>query len=572
MRFESPAGVPEAAAHVPLPDSAVSRLQLERRCLSAIVEVQRRLLALEPWADLYGGLLEPLGRATDASRVYMFEARRDAERRLRVQQRAEWCAPGIRPELDNPDIVDFPLEAILGPEAIARIEAGEPFQERVSGLPQPMRAMLERQDIQAILILPVRVRGEFFGFIGFDDCVAPRRWEALEVDVLTGAAEALALALEHRQADARRARTEAALRRTEAGFHLLLEGFPDPVLVHAEGVLLSVNPAAVRYLGHPGPDDLLGQPVLSLLRSEEHEALKWHFGEARGGLAARTPEVVVRRRDGQERVAELVTLAVLFDGRPALVTVARDFTERKRLQAQLMLGDRMASMGTLAAGIAHELNNPLAYVLANLEYVASSLAPREEPYAADELAEWRQVLSEAREGAERMRQLVRQLKAFSRVEEESTERMTLHPLLDAVARMAANQVRPRARLVKDYGQPPEVLGNEGKLFQVFLNLLINAAQSIPEGPREAHEVRLVTRSDARGWAVVEVRDTGGGIRPEHLPRIFEPFFTTKPAGVGTGLGLSICHSIVCALGGTISAESQPGQGTTFRVALPPAAV
>jgi signal transduction histidine kinase len=261
---------------------------------------------------------------------------------------------------------------------------------------------------------------------------------------------------------------------------------------------------------------------------------------------------------------------VLFEGKPALVTVARDFTERKHMQAQLMLNDRMATMGTLAAGIAHELNNPLAYVLANLDYVVAGLAPRSAPYGDEELEEWRQVLAEAREGADRMRQLVRQLKTFSRVDEEHEERVELHPVLDSVVLMAAKEVRSRARLVKEYGAPLAVRGNEGKLFQVFLNLVINAAQAIPEGRREEHTVRLVTCSDARGRVVVEVHDTGCGIRPEHLGRLFEPFFTTKPTGVGTGLGLSICHGIVRALGGDIVVESPTGQGTVFRVVLPPA--
>jgi signal transduction histidine kinase len=292
-----------------------------------------------------------------------------------------------------------------------------------------------------------------------------------------------------------------------------------------------------------------------------------HFEEARGGLAARAPEVTLLRQDGRSVVADLVTLTVLFEGRTALVTVARDFTERKQLQARLMLSDRMAAMGTLAAGIAHELNNPLAYVLGNLDYVARGLSP-ELPPSRDDVNEWRQVLAEARDGAERMRGLVRQLKDFSRVDDESPGRVDLHRVLDSVAQMAAKEVRLRAKLVKAYGAPPAVRGNEGKLFQVFLNLVINAAQAIAEGQPHAHEIRLTTRADEAGRAVVEVRDSGCGIHPEHLPRLFEPFFTTKPPGVGTGLGLSICHTIVRALDGDISVESKPGLGTTFRVALP----
>jgi CheY-like chemotaxis protein len=186
------------------------------------------------------------------------------------------------------------------------------------------------------------------------------------------------------------------------------------------------------------------------------------------------------------------------------------------------------------------------------------------------VSEWREVLGDAREGAERVRQIVRQLKSFSRVDEERQEPVDLHRVLDSAAQMAASEVRHRAKLVKDYGTLPAVTGNDGKLFQIFLNLVINAAHAIPEGQVEANEIRLVTRTDARGWAQVEVRDTGSGIRPEHMARLFEPFFTTKPQGVGTGLGLAICHSLVRAHGGDISVESTVGKGTTFRVVLPPA--
>jgi two-component system, NtrC family, sensor kinase len=306
-----------------------------------------------------------------------------------------------------------------------------------------------------------------------------------------------------------------------------------------------------------------------LVRVEDHPAMLRRVAEAREGVAARAQEMTLLRRDGKEVVADLVTLRVTFEGRPALITIARDFTERKQMQAQLMLSDRMASMGTLAAGIAHELNNPLSYVIANLDFVHGDMEPG--PAEAGRVDEWRQVLGEAREGAERVRQIVRQLKSFSRVDEDRQGPVELHRVLDSVAQMAANEVRHRARLVKDYGPLPIITGNDGKLFQVFLNLVINAAHAIPEGSVEANEIRLVTREDARGWAVVEVRDTGSGIRPEHLGRIFEPFFTTKPQGVGTGLGLPICHTLVRAHGGDLSVESTMGEGTTFRVALPPAA-
>ncbi|MFP2931345.1 sensor histidine kinase, partial [Pyxidicoccus sp. 3LG] len=181
-----------------------------------------------------------------------------------------------------------------------------------------------------------------------------------------------------------------------------------------------------------------------------------------------------------------------------------------------------------------------------------------------------QALREALHGADRVRRIVRDLKTFSRPDEEQHGPVELHAVLDSAVKIAMAELRPRAKLVKDYGEVPRVEGNEARLAQVFLNLLINSAHAIPEGRAESNEVRLVTRVAPNGMVVAEVRDTGIGIPPESLGRIFDPFYTTKP-GVGTGLGLSLCHAYVTAMGGTISVESEPGRGAVFRVTLPRAA-
>ncbi|MCP3136242.1 ATP-binding protein [Pyxidicoccus xibeiensis] len=539
------------------------------RYLEAMVEVQRRMMPRERPMDLYGAVVEPLGRVSDASRVYVFETHHNQDGALLGSQRTEWCAAGIEPNLDDPTMHGLPMEQALHPAQAARLLAGEPVQGLPTDFPEMLRPVLEAQGVRSVLLLPLHVHGQLFGVIGFDNCREARPWGPIEVNLLSGAAGALSLALEQRTANALRVRTETTLKRTEAGVHLLIEAFPDPVMVHVgDGVLLSVNPALVQYLGFRDASELVGRHVLELVRHEDRAAAQLHLGQAlESQRASRAVEVPLMRRDGEVMIADLVTMSVVFDGAPARVTVARDFTERKRTQAQLMLTDRMASMGLLAAGIAHELNNPLAYVLSNLDYLHGTVGPRSRPLTHDELVECRQVLDDAREGAERMRQIVRQLRVFSRVEDTKEEAVDVHRVLDSVTQMAASVVRARAKLVKDYGEVPPVRGNEGKLFQVFLNLLINAAHAIEEGQSETNEIRLTTYLEEGGRVVVMVRDTGQGIPPEHLRRIFDPFFTTKSAGVGTGLGLSICDTIVNALGGHISVESSVGAGTTFRVAL-----
>jgi PAS domain S-box-containing protein len=352
-----------------------------------------------------------------------------------------------------------------------------------------------------------------------------------------------------------RRQAEEALKLSEASFRILIEGVPEPAAIQREGRIVYANSALVNSLGFQRPRELVGRRLEEFLVDESPSP--------EGVTPLLTGERRLRRQDGKVQVAEFASLPLLFDGQPAVVCIARDVTEQRQLQTRLSLADRMASMGTLAAGIAHEINNPLAFVITNLGFLSEELARqpqvREEP---------RSLLNEAREGAERVRRIVHQLKTFSRPDEERLEPVDPHAVLDSAAVLAANEIRHRARLVREYGPVPRVLGDEGRLCQVFLNLMVNAAHAIPEGAAERNEIRLVTRVGADGRVVVEVRDTGGGIPKDVLGRIFDPFFTTKPVGVGTGLGLAICHGIVTRMGGDITVESEPGQGTTVRVVLP----
>jgi two-component system cell cycle sensor histidine kinase/response regulator CckA len=247
-------------------------------------------------------------------------------------------------------------------------------------------------------------------------------------------------------------------------------------------------------------------------------------------------------------------------------------SEHRELQARLAQTDRLTSLGTLAAGVAHEINNPLAYVILNIGFVSEELpkiaAAQGGGARCDEV---RVALEHARSGAERIRDIVRGLKTFSRPESEALSPLDVTEVMDASLAMVAHEIRHRARLVKDFARVPPVVANEARLGQVFLNLVLNAAQALPEGRSDMNEIRIVIRSpgDAQR-VVVEVHDNGTGISPQVRGRIFEPFFTTKPVGIGTGLGLAICHGIVTSLGGQLSVESEVGRGSVFRVELPAA--
>ncbi|WP_375766896.1 ATP-binding protein [Archangium gephyra] len=245
-----------------------------------------------------------------------------------------------------------------------------------------------------------------------------------------------------------------------------------------------------------------------------------------------------------------------------------------RLKSAL-LAERLASVGTLATGVAHEINNPMAYVTANLAFLARQLpelarSAEGSGVASGELAELGQVAVESLEGARRVNQIVKELRLFARGGgDERLEAVDVRAVARRSLNLALHELEPRARIIQELEEVPQVLGSESQLGQVCLNLLLNAGQAMTQGDIVRNELILRTRRREDGWVMLEVADTGCGIPPEDQRRLFDPFFTTKPAGEGMGMGLSICHGIVKRLGGEIQVESVVGKGSVFRVVLPP---
>jgi PAS domain S-box-containing protein len=338
-------------------------------------------------------------------------------------------------------------------------------------------------------------------------------------------------------------------------------------IIEADGRIRYVNPAFEELTGYSAAE-AIGRTAAMLLRCDAHPPEYFEAMEetVRRGEVWRGP-VVSRRRDGQ-RITQRVTLSGVYDDGElvAMVAIRREATRENRLEAQLRASERMVALGTLAAGVAHEINNPLAYVLANIEYVTDALEG-DEPFDLDELGK---VLQEARQGGHRVRAIVSDMNMLAREREDVLEPVDLCTVLDASAAVAKGIMRPVARFERDYRGAPRVLANEARLGQVALNLLVNAAQAIPDdGSPASHRIALRAGTEG-GRAFFEVSDDGAGM-PEHVrARAFDPFFTTKPPGKGTGLGLSVCHQIVSGFGGELELDSAPGRGTRIRAWLPEA--
>jgi two-component system, NtrC family, sensor kinase len=361
---------------------------------------------------------------------------------------------------------------------------------------------------------------------------------------------------------------ERALAQSEASYRALIESMPDGVIVHRNGLLVYMNPAIRSMLGYPLDEDVGGRPALDLIHPDDRpKVVERVVGIVGRGVPAPLIEERFLRRDGTHLVAEVAGIKAVFDGAPSVVAIVRDVSSRKEIEAQLVMNDRLASLGRLAASVGHELNNPLAYLLGNVGFMERELA-RSAPLSPEVAERFASYVKVVGDGARRMRDIVHDLKTLARGDGEESAPIDVQQLLDVCTNMAAHELPPGTRLVKDYRDRVSALGTETRLGQVFLNLLVNAAQVIAEKPEGDNEVRVVVREEG-GLAVIEISDTGAGIPKGDADRIFEPFFTTKE-GVGTGLGLSISHRIVTSAGGTITCEPRAGGGTTFRVSLPAA--
>jgi PAS domain S-box-containing protein len=403
---------------------------------------------------------------------------------------------------------------------------------------------------------------------------SPRQLELLSllagqvVDQLEARRERLQLARQRKEA------LESA-RRIEVLFNAMAEGV---VLQDRSGAITRTNRSAELILGL-SVDQLSGltssDPRWRCVREDgtpfpgdNHPAMV----ALRTGEACRNVVMGVHKPAGELTWISINSLPLHdpHESSPhAVVTTFHDISVLKAAQAaseRVARQEHLITTGTLAAGVGHEINNPLAFVLANLEFCLEEVRGIAGGSPSGRLRELAVVLSEAREGAERIRKIVRGLRALAREESEllSTD---VESAVEISLNMAAHETRHRATVVKALSPTPLVMADDSRLMQVLVNLIVNAAQSFADSDLTNNRILITSSTEPEGRVSISVQDNGPGIPAELRRRVFDPFFTTKPVGVGTGLGLSISQNIVHALGGELILESEPGRGTTFTVVL-----
>ncbi len=344
------------------------------------------------------------------------------------------------------------------------------------------------------------------------------------------------------------------LRSSESRFRTFTEASPDAIHVLRDGQLLYMNPAAKRLFG--GIE--LGTELGEIVHGDDVAVLSDRMDRILAGEALRPYEYRLIHPSGEVVTVEISSIPIEYEGAPCLLGFGRDVTERKRMQGRLIQADRMATVGTLATGVAHEINNPLTYVVLHLEKLRMSLTR----LVPDEKGrgEAHHMLAEALDGAERVRVIVQDLLSLARSDTSTHGPTDVRKVVGTALKLASPVLDGRAEVVPELEETAPVRANAAWLGQVFVNLLVNAGQAFGKRPASQNRVRAITGTDEEGWALVTIEDNGPGIPTDIVDRIFDPFFTTKEAGTGTGLGLAISRSVIDSLGGEIRRTEPAGQG------------
>ncbi len=350
-----------------------------------------------------------------------------------------------------------------------------------------------------------------------------------------------------------------ALGRSETQFRSLIENAPDGVVILQEGRIVLANPIAVQMFGGRDFEAVRGRLLADFLPPSEAARAMHRIAKLYAGAAIESSEYQLTNG----LVVEVHSVVYEYYDKPAILAFVRDVTERRRMQEQLYRGDRLTALGTMAATVAHEINNPLTYMQLHLQALDREAATDPNPARAEML---RGHISDALHGVARVATIVSDLRAYSREQgEEPQTPVDVVAVVERALQMVEHDLRHRAQLVRRFPDEPAVIdGSAGRLEQIVINLLVNALQAL-DGTDPSKE-RITVEIDAGRYVTIIVTDTGPGIAEP--ARLFEPFFTTKASGNGTGLGLFVCKQLVEQMHGRIEIVSTSRKGTSLAVTLP----
>ncbi|CAN5463356.1 sensor histidine kinase [soil metagenome] len=528
-----------------------------------IADAAGRFRHSRDWTEHIGPVMEQVGEGLGVSRVYLFQVHELESGGLGQTCRGDWASPGLKPLAGDERNVSEPIlendETML--KWAERRRRGEIIAGHTRDLAGYLREDFEYQQIKSYISFPIWVNGNWWGHIGFDDCVREREWTISEISVLRTLGYLISDAIEL---------SASSLVMSEATRLAMLNTAPEGVIVFDEaGAILEFNPAAERMFGL-SQATLLGQRIAdTLIPPRRRPGFRILMRKLQQGRAARVlgkhTETEALNACGKNFPVELAITEIRRGGRRLFVAYARDLTERKRTEAQverqraaLHQSEKLTALGSLLAGVAHELNNPLSVVLGRAIML--------EEQARD--SEQRERLKKLREAAERCAKVSKTFLAMARQTPAERKPIVLNKAITTALDLVAYQLRSggvRVKLELDE-KLPEATADFDQMVQVFVNLFVNAEHAMRDTAGD--RVMTITTRASGSLVHADVADTGPGVREDLRSRIFEPFFTTKSVGAGTGMGLAVSFGIMSAHAGTLELLSRPDQrGACFRVAL-----
>jgi PAS domain S-box-containing protein len=531
--------------------------------------------------------LQKLGEFVQIDRSYIFQL--DRETNL-INNTHEWCAPGIeshKHRLRNIPISSFKwlIEKLLGGNIVYIFNLNE-----IPAEGDDFRKELEIENIRSILCVPLICSGEPVGMIGFDSVRTEIKWEEDTINLLKIMGDIIVNALERKKFD-------EALHKNEEKYRTITENINVGIYRTTpgdEGRVIEVNPAFVSMFGFNNKEELLKVPIPSLYENPDDRKKFNEQLKKEGSL--KNWEALFRKRDGTIFTGSDTCVVVKDENGNVLYYdgIFEDITERKRMEQMVLQSEKMASLGTLAAGVAHEINNPIGYIYSNLktmEKYAETLRKHlgttkqmiieyarkkgdnellntfEQLHTNFQMSfyfnDMMSAIRESLEGVEKVKKIVLDLRDFARAEKYEIKPANINEAIEKTLNIIWNELKYKAEVVKDLGQLPDIKCDIQRITQVLMNILMNAVQAIEKRGKIA--IKTYTAHNA---VVIQISDTGKGISRSDLSRIFDAFFTTKGPGQGTGLGLTIALKIIQEHKGTITVSSEVGKGATFTILLP----
>ncbi len=531
--------------------------------------------------------LEDMGRFSLASRAYIFLFTEDG---ANMDNTHEWCAKGVAPEIHN--LKGLPNDTF--PWWMKKLSNSEIIRiPDVSRLPKEAareKEILEKQGIKSVLVLPIYIHKKLSGFLGLDNTAAQGSWSCEDLALLQVTAEIFSNAFS-------RERAEQELKSSESKFRELFHIANDFICVHTLGYpgeqmrFIEANRQVLLKTGYSREEFLALTPA-ELCTPEFTKQLPT-FQEIIRKLNHITYTMEYMTKKGENVRAEMYSHVFYLDGKKVVMTIGRDITDQQRMeqelkrdnlglkeaidrlrdtQSQLVQQEQLAGIGQLAAGVAHEINNPLAIAMSNCGLLKDELNSVKEQYPAWNTEEMEDIVADIYEGLKRVDTIVKSLSAFSRVDFQS--QFKEYDLREGIRHslvVANNAFKYFADTDCIFQPIPSIEVNPGQINQVLLNLILNAAHSIKtkySNEKKRGVIRFTLRAD-EDYVYCIVQDNGIGISQDNISRIFNPFYTTKPVGEGTGLGLSIVYDIIVNKHhGEVEVKSRPGEGAEFTLKLP----